>query len=431
MMRESDRLPKHRGIRVMEPSVFAIATMDTKGNELAYVADRLRAAGIDVLTVDVGTMETPTVAPDIDRAGVAVCHPSTEGRLAALSRADRGQAVAAMGEALEVFLRREYESGRVSGVIGMGGSGGTALITSAMRALPVGLPKLMVSTVASGNVAPYVGSSDITLMYSVVDIAGLNAVSRRVLGNAAHAMAGMVRFPIPTAGDKPTLGMTMFGVTTPCVNAVREALEAHGFDCLVFHATGTGGRSMENLVEAGLIRGVLDITTTEVADEVVGGILPAGPHRFEATLRAKIPFVLSLGALDMVNFGAMESVPEPFRSRRLHAHNTQVTLMRTTIEENRRCARWIASKLNRAEAPFRILIPEGGVSAIDAPGQPFHDPQADAALFDELESAIIPAPGRSIRRLPHHINDPVFARALVDEFLGLHRAATPAPSDLC
>jgi uncharacterized protein (UPF0261 family) len=414
----------------MGRSVYAIATMDTKGHELAYVAESLRTTGSHVVTIDVGTMEPPNIAPDIDRDTVVSYHPTADGRAAALSRSNRGRAITAMGEALEVFLRREYDSGRVAGVIGIGGSGGTALITNAMRALPVGLPKLMVSTVACGNTTAYVGSSDIALMYSVVDIAGLNSVSRRVLGNAAHAMAGMVRFTTPPAGEKPTLGMTMFGVTTPCVTAVREALEALGFDCLVFHATGTGGRSMEKLVEAGLIRGVLDITTTEVADEVVGGILPAGPHRFEAILRARIPYVLSLGALDMVNFGAIETVPQPFRDRRLHAHNAQVTLMRTTADENRRCARWIASKLNRAEAPFRILVPEGGVSAIDAPGQPFHDPEADAALFDELEAALVPAPGRSIRRLPLHINDPAFARALVDAFLELDRVATLAGLDV-
>jgi uncharacterized protein (UPF0261 family) len=331
-----------------------------------------------------------------------------------------------MGEALEGFLTHEQGLGRVAGVIGIGGSGGTALITTAMRALPVGLPKLMVSTVASGNVAAYVGSSDITMMYSIVDIAGLNAVSRRVLGNAAHAMAGMVQHTIPPAGEhaKQTLGMTMFGVTTPCVTAVRESLEAAGFDCLVFHATGTGGRAMEQLVEAGLIQGVLDITTTEVADEVVGGILPAGPKRFDAILRAKVPYVLSVGALDMVNFGDLATVPEPFRQRRLHIHNAQVTLMRTTPEENQRCARWIATKLNRAEAPFCLLIPESGVSALDAPGQPFHDPEADSALFSELESAVLSAPGRSIRRLPLHINDPDFAQALVDAFLHLHHGAS-------
>jgi uncharacterized protein (UPF0261 family) len=411
----------------MDPTVYAIATMDTKGHELAYVADRLREAGVSVVTVDVGTLERPVVDPDVNRVVVADCHLTKAGsRLAIADRADRGQRVTAMGEALEVYLRRQHEAGRVAGVIGIGGSGGTVLIAQAMRALPIGLPKMMVSTVASGNVAPYVGSSDITMMYSVVDVSGLNAVSRRVLGNAAHAMAGMVQNPIPSANDRPTLGMTMFGVTTPCVTAVREALEVEGFDCLVFHATGTGGRSMEKLVEAGLISGVLDITTTEVADEVVGGILPAGPNRFEAILRAKVPFVLSLGALDMVNFGALDTVPERFRNRRLHVHNAQVTLMRTTPEENREFARWIAAKLNRAEAPFRILIPEGGVSAIDAPGQPFQDPDADRALFEELESAVRLGPGRSILRKPHHINNPDFARALVDEFLSM---ATPKPED--
>jgi uncharacterized protein (UPF0261 family) len=217
--------------------------------------------------------------------------------------------------------------------------------------------------------------------------------------------------------------MTMFGVTTPCVSAVRQALDGQGCDCLVFHATGSGGQAMEKLVEAGLIEGVLDITTTEVADLIVGGVLPCGPNRFDAILQAKVPYVLSLGALDMVNFGAIETVPERFRQRKLHVHNAQVTLMRTTADENRQCAQWIAAKLNRAAAPFRILIPEKGVSALDAPGQPFQDPQADAALFDELESAVTPGPDRSIRRLPLHINDQAFARALVDDFLGLYRLA--------
>ena len=316
-----------------------------------------------------------------------------------------------MTHALEYYLRREYQAGRVLGVIGIGGSGGTALITAAMRALPVGLPKLMVSTVASGNTAPYVGFSDITIMPSVVDVAGINAISRRVLGNAAGAMAGMVQNRVQSIDEKPTLGMTMFGVTTPCVTMVREALEARGFDCLVFHATGTGGQAMEKLVEAGLIQGILDITTTEVADEVVGGILPCGPRRFEAILDACVPFVLSLGALDMVNFGALDTVPERFRGRLLHVHNAHVTLMRTTADENRGCARWIAGKLNRARSPFSVLVPEKGISALDAAGQPFHDPDADAALFDELESAVATSPDRLIRRLPLHINEPRFARA--------------------
>ena len=370
-------------------SVYAVATMDTKGHELAFVAECLRAAGVAVTIVDVGVQSAPCVVPDVDRATVAGFHPTAEGRIAALAPGDRSPAIAAMSQALVAFLKREHDSGRLSGVIGIGGSGGTALITPAMKALPIGLPKVMVSTVASGNTAPYVGSSDITLMYSVVDVAGLNSVSRRVLGNAAAAIAGMVRFPVPPEEGKPTLGMTMFGVTTPCVTMVRESLEGQGFDCLVFHATGTGGQAMEKLVEAGLIKGVLDVTTTEVADEVVGGVLACGPARFDAILEAKIPYVLSLGALDMVNFGAIETVPERFRGRKLHVHNAQVTLMRTTPDENRRCARWIAAKLNRATAPFRVLIPEKGVSALDAPGQPFFDPEADAALFDELESAVV------------------------------------------
>ncbi len=323
-----------------------------------------------------------------------------------------------MSQALVRFLKREHDSGRVSGVIGIGGSGGTALITPAMRALPIGLPKVMVSTVASGNTAPYVGLErhhhDVLGRRCFRAQFGLSAV----LGNAAAAMAGMVLAPAATEEGKPTLGMTMFGVTTPCVTAVRQSLEGHGFDCLVFHATGTGGQAMEKLVEAGLITGVLDVTTTEVADEVVGGVLACGPARFDAILEAKIPYVLSLGALDMVNFGAIETVPERFRQRKLHVHNAQVTLMRTTPDENRRFARWIAAKLNRATAPFQVLIPEKGVSALDAPGQAFFDPEADAALFDELESGVAAAPGRSIVRLPYHINEPAFAQALVEGFLG-------------
>jgi uncharacterized protein (UPF0261 family) len=401
----------------MPKSVYAVATLDTKGQELAFVAERLRAARVSVTIVDVGVQSSPSVVRDVDSATVAAAHPEPEGRVAALAPGDRAPAIAAMSRALVAFLKREHDAGRVSGVIGIGGSGGTALITPALQALPIGLPKVMVSTVASGNTAPYVGSSDITMMYSVVDVSGLNCVSRRVLGNAAAAIAGMVRYAVAQEEGKPTLGMTMFGVTTPCVTAVRESLEGRGFDCLVFHATGTGGQAMEKLVEAGLIRGVLDITTTEVADLVVGGVLACGPARFDAILESRIPYVLSLGALDMVNFGAMETVPERFRGRKLHVHNAQVTLMRTTADENRRCARWIAQKLNCAIAPFRVLIPEKGVSALDAPGQPFFDPEADAALFVELEAAVAAAPGRSIVRLPYHINEPAFAQALVESFL--------------
>ncbi len=407
----------------MPRTVYAIATLDTKGAELAFVADRLIEAGVPVVTVDVGTHGPPVGRPGIDRGRVASCHP--DGPAAVFGQTDRGRAVATMGVALRAFLLGQHQEGRVGGVIGLGGTGGTALIAPAMRALPIGLPKLLVSTVAGGDVAAYVGCSDLVMVPSVVDVAGLNTISRRVLANAAHALAGMVTREAPPAGDRPAIGMTMFGVTTPCVDAVRRALEATGFDCLVFHATGTGGRTMERLVEAGLIGGVLDVTTTEVADEVVGGVFPAGPDRFDAILAAGVPYVVSVGALDMVNFGAADTVPAAFRGRRLHVHNSQVTLMRTTAEENRQCARWIAAKLNRSTGPLAVLIPENGVSAIDAPGQPFHDPAADAALFQELEAAVVQTPDRVVRRLPFHINDPGFADALIETFRGLVSAGWP------
>ena len=396
----------------MNPVVYAVATMDTKGEELAFVARCLRNAGVLVKTVDVGTRSGPTVNADVSRERVLGAETLSSGN-------DRGAAVTAMGAALTSWLQSECLAGRVIGVVGIGGSGGTALVTAAMRALPVGLPKLMVSTMASGNVAPYVDCSDITMMYSVVDVAGLNMVSKKILSNAAHAMAGMVSHNVAATENRPALAMTMFGVTTPCVTEVREALEAKGYDCLVFHATGSGGRAMEQLVASGLVCGVLDVTTTEVADEVVGGVLSAGPDRFEKLLTSGVPLVLSVGALDMVNFGGIETVPEQFRNRTLHVHNAQVTLMRTNEEENRQIARWIADKLNQSTEPLTLLIPEGGVSMLDAPDQPFYNPEADAALFDELERQIQQTSERQIVRLPHHINDPEFAAALVLQFEAL------------
>lgn len=395
----------------MSAKVYAIATMDTKGAELEFVAQRLRACGVDVVTVDVGTEQEPTVQPDIDRSTVLGERSFPAG--------DRGPAVTAMGEALKAFLSERCRDKSVAGVIGIGGSGGTALITAAMRALPIGLPKLMVSTVASGNTAPYVDCSDITMMYSVVDVAGLNVVSERILSNAAHAIAGMVQNSSPEKQSQKTLAMTMFGVTTPCVTAVRESLETEGFDCLVFHATGSGGRAMEQLVDSGMIDGVLDITTTEVADEIVGGVFAAGPARFEILLERKIPLVLSLGAVDMVNFGGIDSVPGEFRDRKLHVHNAQVTLMRTSPDENRKIAQWIAGKLNQSSAPVTVVVPQGGVSALDAPGGAFHDPDADEALFDELRSGLNETADRRIVWSPLHINDPEFAKLLVSEFKSL------------
>lgn len=393
----------------MQKPVYAIATMDTKAEEIRYVADRIRETGLPVQIVDVGIFDPPGAPPDITRQQV-LCNQQLS------TTNERGQAIAEMGQALESWLVKECDDKKFSGVIGIGGSGGTALITRAMRALPIGIPKLMVSTVASGNVAPYVDVCDLTMMYSVVDVAGINSVSKIVLANAAAAIAGMAQQPPISAERKPTVGMTMFGVTTPCVTAVRSQLEQNGYDCLVFHATGTGGRAMEKLVAEGLIDGVLDITTTEVADEVVGGVFPAGNNRFDPILTAKIPFVISLGALDMVNFGAMETVPEKFAGRKFHVHNPQVTLMRTTPEENVAIGRWIAAKLNRATAPFVMVIPELGLSMLDAPGQPFHDSEANTALFSTLESEIQWNSLRKLIKSPLHINDPAFAELLVNQF---------------
>ncbi len=403
----------------MSSYVYAIATMDTKGDELQFVADCLRRAGIAVRTVDVSTG-----ARGIGNASSVdadVCPAEVLGWRSLPSTGDRGEAIAVMSDGLREYLRDRCDQGLVAGVLGIGGSGGTALVTAAMRALPIGLPKLMVSTMASGNTAPYVDCSDVTMMYSVVDVAGLNAVSVKVLSNAAHAMAGMVGHRPPPHVTKPATGATMFGVTTPCVTMVRRLLEENGYDCLVFHATGSGGRAMERLVESGMIGGVLDVTTTEVADQVVGGVLSAGPDRFDRLLRSQVPLVISLGALDMVNFGGVETVPAKFRGRRLHVHNAHVTLMRTNEQENRQIARWLAEKFNRSTAPLVVLVPERGVSMLDAPGQPFYDPQADAALFAQLERSLEQTHQRRIRRLPLHINDPPFAEALVEQYLTLAR----------
>jgi uncharacterized protein (UPF0261 family) len=407
------------------PAIHAIATMDTKGDEITFIAHTIRAAGATVITVDVGTQSPPSITPDIHRETIAAHHPS--GPAAVLNKTDRGQAVTAMSQALTAFMLNQHAQNKISGVIGIGGSGGTALIAPAMRALPVGLPKLLVSTVASGNVAQYVGASDIAMMYSVTDVAGLNRVSKIVLANAARAIAAMATPATDSQdqSDRPAIGLTMFGVTTPCVTAVRKSLEPR-YDCLTFHATGTGGQAMEKLVESGLIdAGVIDVTTTEVADLVAGGVFACLPTRFDVILQKRIPYVLSVGALDMVNFGPRETVPAKYAHRKFHVHNPQVTLMRTTPEENRAAATFIAEKLNRAAAPFTLLIPENGVSALDAKGQPFWDEEADAALFDTLESTIHSGPNRKIHRLPHHINDPAFAEALVSAFSDVARAPRP------
>ena len=390
---------------------YIVGTLDTKGAELLYIRDLLAADGVPACVVDVGTGGADRPAGvDASAAEVAAHHP--DGADAVLSLDDRGQAVAAMGEALARFLPTRDDIG---GVIGAGGSGNTALVSIGMQALPIGVPRVLVSTVASGNVAPYVGPNDITMMYSVVDIAGLNRISRVVLANAAHALAGMMRGEVPAVEDKPAIGLTMFGVTTPCVDQVRAALEAR-HDCLVFHATGTGGRSMEKLVDSGLVLGCIDSTTTEVCDHLMGGVFSAGADRLGAFARTGLPYVGSCGALDMVNFGARETVPAQYEGRTFHIHNPNVTLMRTTADENRAMGEWIGAKLNACKGPVRFLIPEQGVSLIDAPGMPFHDPDADAALFEALERTVRQTDTRRLIRLPLHINDADFAQALVESW---------------
>ncbi len=392
-----------------EATVYVVGTGDTKADEIAYVAGLIRATGQPCRVVDVSTVGSGG-ATDVSPAEVAAHHP--EGADAVRSD-DRGTAVAAMSVALEAYLVGRHD---VAGVIGLGGSGGTALITPAMRALPVGVPKLMVSTVASGDVGAYVGPSDIAMLYSVTDVAGLNRISRQVLGNAAHAMVGMAAgtIEVPSA-TKPALGLTMFGVTTPLVLSLVDALEDR-YDPLVFHATGTGGRSMEKLVDSGMIDAVLDMTTTEVADLVGHGIFSAGDTRMDVIARTGVPYVGSCGALDMVNFGARDTVPARFDDRLFHIHNAQVTLMRTTPDENRRIGAFIASKLNACDGPVRFLLPEGGVSMIDAPDQPFHDPEADAALFETIEAQVHQTAGRVVQRVPHNINDPEFAAEVLRHF---------------
>jgi uncharacterized protein (UPF0261 family) len=385
---------------------YVVGTFDTKGAELDYAAERLRAAGAQVVTVDVSTQVRGAPA-DVSADEVAGHHPDGA---AAVFTGDRGSAVAAMAVALERFLLSRSD---VGGVLGLGGSGGTALVTPAMRALPVGVGKIMVSTVASGNVAPYVDASDVAMWYSVTDVAGLNRISRRVIGNAAHALAGIVTHEVPAADDRPAVGLTMFGVTTACVTAVTQRLGGT-VDPLVFHATGTGGRAMEKLVDDGLVGSVLDVTTTEICDLLVGGVFPATEDRLGAIARTGVPYVGSCGALDMVNFGARASVPPQFADRTLYEHNPQVTLMRTTPEECVEIARFLARGLNACGGPVRFLLPTGGVSALDAPGQAFWDPEADEALFATLEAEVQQTDRRRVERVAHHINDPEFADALVD-----------------
>jgi uncharacterized protein (UPF0261 family) len=401
------------------PTIAVLGTFDTKGPEHAFLADAIRRQGFATLLIDVGSLGTPTLTPDIDAASVAAMADEANYQ-AVLARRDRGECVTLMGRAAAKLVARLAAENRIQGIVSLGGGGGTAIATTAMRALPIGFPKLMVSTLASGQTAPYVGTTDITMMPAIVDVAGINRVSRAIFENAAGAISGMVtaaearrRAPAP---DKPLIVASMFGNTTPCVTEAKKILEAAGYEVLVFAATGNGGRAMEALIASGLVAGVLDITTTEWADELVGGVLTAGPERLDAAAKAGIPAIVTPGCLDMVNFGERATVPAKFAGRTFYQHNPQVTLMRTTPAENTELGRIIAGKLNRSTAPVTVLLPRQAISVISAPGQPFHDPAADQALFASLRAnlrADIP-----VIELDVAINDPVFARACAETLLG-------------
>jgi len=400
------------------PTIAVLGTFDTKGAEHAFVADALRRQGLTTLLIDVGSLGSPSFTPDIDAASVAAESDDSNWQ-AVLARRDRGESVTLMGRAAAKLVARLAAENRIHGIISLGGGGGTAIATTAMRALPVGFPKLMVSTLASGQTAHYVGTTDITMMPAIVDVAGINRVSRAIFENAAGAIAGMVTAAEArrrtSAPDKPLIVASMFGNTTACVTEAKKILEAAGYEVLVFAATGAGGRAMESLIASGMVAGVLDITTTEWADELVGGVLTAGPERLDAAAKAGVPAIVAPGCLDMVNFGERATVPAKFAGRTFYQHNPQVTLMRTTPGENAELGRIIAEKLNRYTAPVTVLLPRQAISVISAPGQTFHDPAADQALFSALRTHLrkeIP-----VVEMDAAINDPAFARACADTLL--------------
>lgn len=407
----------------MPATIAVLGTFDSKGPEHAFIADAIRRAGHATLLIDVGSLDAPTLTPDIPRTEVlaALNAPETS---AILARRDRGECVALMARAATALVTTLHATDRIQGIISLGGGGGTAIATAAMRALPIGFPKLMVSTLASGQTAPYVGTTDITMMPAIVDVSGLNRVSRAIFTNAAGAICGMVsahsHASAAPASDRPLVVASMFGNTTACVTEAKRLVEAAGYEVLVFAATGNGGRAMESLIASGLVAGVLDITTTEWADELVGGVLTAGPERLDATAKAKIPAIVAPGCLDMVNFGEPSSVPQKFAGRTFYPHNPQLTLMRTTPAECTELGRILAEKINRYTAPVTVLLPRRAISVISAAGQPFHSPAADEALFTSLRSHL--RPDIPVRDLDLTINDPAFARACAESLLA-HLAA--------
>ncbi len=397
------------------PTIAVLGTLDTKGMEVGFLVEQIQARGCDTLVVDLGVLGPPAIVPDVTRHTVA---GAAGEQIEALAQSgDRGRAVAAMTRGVERILPDFYARGRAHAVIGMGGSAGTTMATAGMRALPIGVPKVMISTIAGGDVTAFVGSKDITMIPSIVDISGLNRISRQVIVQAACAVSAMAQAEVPEASDRPLIAASMFGNTTQCVDTARKSLESFEFEVLVFHATGAGGRTMESLVAAGFFTAVLDVTTTELADELAGGVLSAGPTRLEAAARAGIPAVVAPGCLDMVNFWAPESIPEKYRDRRFYRHNPSVTLMRTTPSENRELGRQLAERLNASKGPVAVYLPLRGISVISAPGQPFEWPEADQALFRAIKEAL--RPGIPIFELDANINDPAFADAMAGGLLRL------------
>jgi uncharacterized protein (UPF0261 family) len=409
------------------PTVVLLGTFDTKAAEYAFLRDRLLEHGCDTLLVDAAILDQPAddrLRPDVTADEVAAA--AGEDRAALAAAHDRGPAVQAMARGAAAVVTRLHREGRLDALLGAGGSGGSSIVSEAARALPIGVPKLLVSTMASGDTRPFVDTSDLALMPSIVDVAGLNGISRLILSNAAAAVAGMASAPpLPAGpGERPLIAATMFGVTTPGVSAARAWLEANGYEVIVFHATGTGGRAMETLMRAGYLAGVLDVTTTELVDELVGGVLSAGPERLEAAGALGLPQVVSLGALDMGNFGPKDSVPERYRDRNLYVHNAAVTLMRTTPAECAELGRVMARKLNLAKGPLTVFVPRRGVSMLSVPGGPFHDPGADAALVRELRAAL--RPGIEVVEQDTDINDPAFGTAMAVQLDALVRASAGA-----
>ena len=393
--------------------IAVLGTLDSKADEHGFVAERIRERGHDVVFIDVGTGEAPSITPDYSRFDVAAAKGLELAPL--MERHDRGECVVAMSEAAPVFLKALADDGKIDGVISLGGGGGTAIGTAAMRALPLGFPKLMVSTLASGNTAPYLGTKDIAMLPSIVDVNGLNRISRIIFTRAAGAICGMVEAQVDDSAGKPIIVASMFGNTTTCVNHAKAILEEAGYEVLVFHATGSGGKAMESLIESGMVAGVLDVTTTEWADEVVGGILSAGPTRMDAMTKANIPAVVAPGCVDMANFGPRETVPETFEDRTFYIHNPQVTLMRTNAEECTQIGKAIAEKANANQAPVVILNPLKAVSEINGEGQAFYDADADSALFEAIRT------NAQVEVIDHEleINDPKFAKACAEQLLKL------------